>query len=203
MLFKGSLRGNEALRLKDSRNKDFKTDKDQDRAAEDSRFSRQSRARLLADSDARKADEEGDGANEQTGKQCLHTIVIGDGKAYRQRVDRGGNALDQQGANTCRGLVLLGILAFDALVKHFAADKAQQGESDPRNTLFKCAEDLGNGGYADPADHGHGKLKQRENTRHAAHFAFFHFGFVHTVGERGGEGVHGKTDAEHDACKKE
>ena len=107
----------------------------------------------------RKADKERYGADQETGDKRLNEIVFRNGEADRQRVDRGGNALDDKTLKSYCGLSRFVLFALNALKEHLAADKAEQDKSYPRNALFKYSETLSCGGYAYPADHRHCKLK--------------------------------------------
>ena len=183
--------------------KDLEADEDEYRAAEDACLSCQLRACLPADGETCVADEEGDEADECAGEERLSPVVVRDGEAHRQRVDGGRHALHQQsGEGNSLALTFL-ILAGDALVEHFSAYVAEQCQSDPGNELLESAEELCDGGNADPADHRHSELEEGEDACDAAHSALSHAGLVESVCQRDREGVHGESDAEQYAREEE
>lgn len=125
--------------LQPTRDKYLKSDKDQYCTAEDACLACELRTCFFTDCDTRKADKEGNNADEQTSKERFKPIIVGNGKANRERINGGSDTLHEQCAKACGGLVLARILIFDALIEHLAAYVTEQYERDPRNTFSNAA----------------------------------------------------------------
>ncbi len=187
-----------------TRNENFKTDEKENRAAEDIGFARDTGADLFADMNTDKAYPKGDGRDERRRKDRHGKRMLCDGKANGKRINGGRNSLNDQTAKTCFVFGhITAVSRFDAFDQHLTADKAEKTERDPRNPCFKGFKILYDGMDTYPTDEGHERLKESEKSGDTAHFALFHFRLVQTVGKRDRKRIHGKSDAEHDACKKE
>lgn len=178
-----------------ARDENFNTDNDQDNAAQDRRFARKLRAELFAEEYAANTDTERDGGDDQGAYDRHKQTVFRDRKADGKRVDRGGDALQDQRRKADLGFFVL-LLRLDAVDQHFHADEHEQNERDPRNAFFKRLKILQNGMHAYPTDHRHQRLKKREHARDTAHFPLGHRLLVQAVGKRNGKRVHSKPDAE-------
>ena len=181
--------------------KDFQPDHDQDRAAQYGGPAGKFCPEPFADGQPGDADEEGHGGNDQRAGKGHEKIVIHNGKAHRQRVYGGGDALNEQRVqadSVMRGFLLL---VTDALQQHFSADKEKQRQCDPGDPFLKHFKILHHRVHTDPADHGHQRLKETEHTRDAAHLFPFHSWVAQPVGERYGKGVHRQSYAEQYAVK--
>ena len=184
----------------DAGNENFKTDADEDDAAEDGGFAGELGAELFADGKAGFTDEEGDGRHDEGADQCHEPAVLRDGEAHRQRVDAGGDALHEECARAQLS-GFLGLFALDALNEHFAADIAQQDEGDPGDELFKRREQLHDGVDADPARHGHDGLKDAEGACDLDAPAAGHLRVMQTVCHRDGKRIHGKAHTQQGAVE--
>ena len=78
----------------------LQTDADENDAAQDGCLAGELGAELLADVQARHAEEEGDHRNDDGCYQRHQPAVLRDGKAHRKRVDAGGYSLHEQGTGT-------------------------------------------------------------------------------------------------------
>ena len=74
-------------------NKNLDADGDEDHAAEDAGLAGQLRSHLLADGKSRKSNRKSNRGDEASGDGRLGEIIVGDGKAYGQRVNGCGDAL--------------------------------------------------------------------------------------------------------------
>ena len=185
-----------------TRDEDFDTDQNEDRAAENGRFVRKFRAEFFAEEESEHTNAERDGGDDERGNERHNEFVFRYGEPDGQRVDGSRHALHEQTDEPHSRLAARVLfLILDTLDEHFSADKAEQEQSDPRDKLFKGLEISDDGMYADPADHRHQGLEEGEHARHAAHFSFSHTRFVQTVGKRHGKRVHSQSHAEQYAVK--
>ena len=137
--------------------------------------------------------------DDEAAEEGFLPVIVRNGKAHRKSVDGGGDALHHQAPKAHRRLIPVAILVLDALDEHFAADEAQKPQGDPRDQGDEPIEKSGYGHDADPSDHGHGELEEREHACDAAHPTAFHAGLVEAVGEGHRKSVHGKADAQKQA----
>ena len=180
---------------KDAGEEDLQTDADEDDAAQNGCLAGQLGAELFADVQTGHAEDEGDCGDDDRCRQRHRPVVLRDGEADGKGVDAGGHALHEEGTGAqLNGL--LGLFAPDALQQHLAANVRQQNEGDPGDEHLKGREQLDNGVDADPARHGHDRLKHTESARDDAHPPDGHFGVVQAVCHRDRERIHGKAHAQ-------
>ena len=102
------------------------TDHNQNHTAKNGGFSCKLGAEFATDAHACKANGKGDNTDHTRGEHCLKHRMIGNGKSDRQRINRGGNALYQQGGKgggTRTGANVVLAFGLSALYDQFRADE--------------------------------------------------------------------------------
>ena len=141
------------------------------------------------------ADHKGHCRDDRRTEQRRRQIIVRDGEAYRQRVDRRGNALHDQ--PLCGDCLCFGFLAAaHAFDHHFAADESEQDQRDPRNQPGKRGEIGHDRVDAHPADHRHERLKAGKCAGDETSPPAVHMRLMQTVCNGDSERVHCQTDAQ-------
>jgi hypothetical protein len=172
-------------------------------SAEDGCLACDAVAEALADVSSEEAETKGYKTDDDNRNESLDEGMCRNGEAHRESINRGGNALQENGFYgqllACAFLAIV-MLTF---VDHLCSDEGEKSQSDPWNENRKSAKELKNSMYADPSDKRHKPLTNTECSRdHKALFSG-HTGLCETVCQGDRKCVCRKTDAEKYAVKEE
>ena len=82
------------------------------------------------------------------------------------------------------------------LINHLSADKTEKYKGNPGNGFLKNRECFQKAVHAEPAKHGHKKLKKGKCSRNPVHGTPGHAGIVQPIGNGNGKGIHGQTGSQ-------
>lgn len=181
----------------------LKADDHKDDSAKDVCLACDTVTEALAYVSSEEAEAEGYKADDDNRNESLDEGMCRNGEAHRKSINRGSNALKENGFyGQLLACAFLAIVVL-ALVDHLCSDKGKKSQRDPWNENRKSAEEFENSMYADPSDKGHNSLTNSECSRdHKALFSG-HTGLCETVCQGDRKGVCRQTYAEKYAVKEE